>query len=117
MGGATVMGVFSDDIYNGKSQSKMDDDWGYPHFKKPPALPNKLCAIRLTTQECTFSCLTPSSPPGENSTPSKFESDCDLFGRFWGWMVSRSCTISLKFLLGVPYGVVWVSVGFLLAFL
>ena len=32
-------------------------------------------------------------------------------------MVSRSCTISLKFLLGVPYGVVWVSVGFLLAFL
>ena len=69
MGGATVMGVFSDDIYNGKSQSKMDDDWGYPHFKKPPALPNKLCAIRLTTQECTFSCLTPSSPPGENSTP------------------------------------------------
>ena len=23
-------------VYNGKFQSKMDDDWGYPHFRKPP---------------------------------------------------------------------------------
>ena len=25
-------------IYKRKSQSKMDDDWGYPHFGKPPNL-------------------------------------------------------------------------------
>jgi len=23
-------------VYNGKSQAEMDDDWGYPHFRKPP---------------------------------------------------------------------------------
>ena len=23
-------------VYSGKSQSKMDDDWGYPYFEKPP---------------------------------------------------------------------------------
>ena len=23
-------------VYKGKSQSKMDDDWGYPYFRKPP---------------------------------------------------------------------------------
>ena len=23
-------------VYNGKSQSKMDDDWAYPYFRKPP---------------------------------------------------------------------------------
>ena len=22
-------------VYNGTSQSKMDDNWGYPHFRKP----------------------------------------------------------------------------------
>ena len=25
-------------FYNGKSLSKMDDDWGYPYFRKPPYL-------------------------------------------------------------------------------
>ena len=23
-------------LYNWTSQSKMDDNWGYPHFRKPP---------------------------------------------------------------------------------
>ena len=23
-------------VYKGKSQSEMDDDWGYPHFRKLP---------------------------------------------------------------------------------
>ena len=23
-------------VYKGKSQSKMDDDWGYPYFRKHP---------------------------------------------------------------------------------
>ena len=23
-------------FFKGKSQSKMDDDWGYPYFRKPP---------------------------------------------------------------------------------
>ena len=23
-------------VYSGKSQSKMDENWGYPHFRKPP---------------------------------------------------------------------------------
>ena len=22
-------------LFHGKSQSKMDDDWGYPYFRKP----------------------------------------------------------------------------------
>ena len=25
-----------DGLVHGKSQSKMDDDWGYPHFRRPP---------------------------------------------------------------------------------
>ena len=25
-----------DGLFHGKSQSKMDDDWGYPHYWKPP---------------------------------------------------------------------------------
>ena len=23
-------------LFQGQSQSKMDDDWGYPYFRKPP---------------------------------------------------------------------------------
>ena len=26
-------------IINGNSQTRMDDDWGYPHFRKPPYEP------------------------------------------------------------------------------
>ena len=27
-----------DGLFSGKSQSNMDDDWGYPYFKKPPCV-------------------------------------------------------------------------------
>ena len=37
-GGSIVMGVPQrlDGFFQRKSQSKMDDDWGYPNFRKPP---------------------------------------------------------------------------------
>ena len=25
-------------VHTGKSQCKIDDDWGYPHFAKPPSI-------------------------------------------------------------------------------
>ena len=33
MGITPIAGWF---IYNGKSENNMDDDWEYPHFRKPP---------------------------------------------------------------------------------
>ena len=32
-GGTPIAGWI---FYKGKSQSEMDDDWGYPYFRKPP---------------------------------------------------------------------------------
>ena len=23
-------------VYSGKAENKMDENWGYPHFRKPP---------------------------------------------------------------------------------
>ena len=46
-------------IYNGKSQSRMDDDWGYPHLWKPPyeryilrvydTILYSICVLRIQT--------------------------------------------------------------------
>ena len=43
MGVSIVMGVPQqlDGLFHGKSENKVDDNWGYPYFRKPPYPPNQ----------------------------------------------------------------------------
>ena len=36
MGGSIVMGIPQNGWFIMDNPAKMDDDWGYPHFRKPP---------------------------------------------------------------------------------
>ena len=40
LGGSIAMGVSKMvGLFQGKSHLQMDDDWGYPYFRKPPSIP------------------------------------------------------------------------------
>jgi len=42
-------------LFQGKSENKMDEDWGYPHFRKPPyTYIYTLWLFNIAIENCPF---------------------------------------------------------------
>jgi hypothetical protein len=57
-----------DGLFHGKSKSKIDDDWGYPHFRKHSYIIIYIYATQLHTQL------------GDDFCPPKISGSCDVDG-------------------------------------
>ena len=49
-------------VYSGKSQSKMEDDWGYPHVWNPPCTIGDLDSALTMAHLAKFTLVYPHDP-------------------------------------------------------